>query len=74
MLQKEGIFEKVHNITRAILQDLRGFIWIGTQDGLNRYDGYEFMVYRHDPQDPHSLSDNQITSTPVQKFVPPESP
>jgi signal transduction histidine kinase/ligand-binding sensor domain-containing protein len=37
-------------------------MWIGTQDGLNRYDGYEFAVYRHDPDDPYSLRDDFIES------------
>jgi PAS domain S-box-containing protein len=44
----------------AILQDSQGFLWIGTQDGLNKYDGYSFTVYRHDPTDPASLSGNTI--------------
>lgn len=44
----------------SIVQDDKGFIWIGTQDGLNRYDGYSFKVYKHNPQDPNSLSDNYI--------------
>jgi ligand-binding sensor domain-containing protein/serine phosphatase RsbU (regulator of sigma subunit) len=44
----------------SILQDQRGFLWIGTLDGLNRYDGYTFTVYKLDRQDPHSLSSNVI--------------
>lgn len=44
----------------TILQDSRGFMWFGTSDGLNRYDGYNFRVYRHDPKDPHSISANSI--------------
>ncbi len=44
----------------AILQDRQGFMWFSTQEGLNRYDGYEFKNYRHDPDDPHSLSENQV--------------
>jgi ligand-binding sensor domain-containing protein len=39
-----------------ILQDLQGFMWFGTQYGLNRYDGYRFKVFKHEPDDPHSLS------------------
>jgi ligand-binding sensor domain-containing protein/serine phosphatase RsbU (regulator of sigma subunit) len=44
----------------CVLQDSRGFIWFGTQDGLNRYDGYEFRIYKHDPADQNSLNDNFI--------------
>src|SRR5215216_2755806 len=47
---------------QIILQDRRGFLWFGTQDGLNRYDGYEFKVYKPDPDDANSLSDRWITS------------
>jgi signal transduction histidine kinase/ligand-binding sensor domain-containing protein len=46
----------------AILQDHQGFMWFGTEDGLNQYDGYHFTVYRHDPDDPASLSDNVVYS------------
>ncbi len=44
----------------VILQGSQGFLWIGTQDGLNRYDGYTFTVYRHDPTEPTSLNTNLI--------------
>jgi signal transduction histidine kinase/ligand-binding sensor domain-containing protein len=44
----------------TILQDDQGFMWFGTFDGLNRYDGYEFKVYRNNPQDPNSLSANLV--------------
>ena len=47
---------------QAILQDRRGFLWFGTKDGLNRYDGYEFVVFRHDPADPASLSSSHVTA------------
>jgi signal transduction histidine kinase/ligand-binding sensor domain-containing protein len=39
-----------------IVQDDGGFIWFGTQNGLNRFDGYKCKVFRHDPQRPDSLS------------------
>lgn len=38
-----------------IVQDDQGFMWFGTQYGLNRFDGYEYKVFIHDPQDPNSL-------------------
>lgn len=44
----------------SILQDSRGFLWFGTLDGLNKYDGYSFTVYKSDPRDPHTLSNNTI--------------
>jgi len=43
-----------------IYQDKQGFLWFATQDGLNRYDGYSFLVMRHDPRDSNSISDNYV--------------
>jgi ligand-binding sensor domain-containing protein/signal transduction histidine kinase/DNA-binding response OmpR family regulator len=45
----------------CIYQDKRGFMWIGTRDGLNRYDGYQMVIYRFDPKDSSSISDNFIS-------------
>src|SRR5580765_652883 len=45
---------------RAIAQDRDGFIWIGTQAGLNRFDGYGFQVYKHGRTDPASLTHNHV--------------
>ncbi|CAN5761782.1 two-component regulator propeller domain-containing protein [soil metagenome] len=50
------------NSVSSILQDTRGFMWFGTKDGLNRYDGYNVLVFRHDPFDPASISDSDITA------------
>ncbi len=47
---------------QAIVKDKYGFMWFGTLDGLNRYDGYNFTIYRNDPKNLHSISDNDITS------------
>ncbi len=46
----------------CIEQDSLGFMWFCTADGLNRYDGYDFTVYRHDPDDPGSLGPGEIWS------------
>ena len=46
----------------VIFQDSRGFLWFGTQDGLNRFDGYTFKTYKPDPDAPYSLSDRWINS------------
>ena len=45
---------------KRIIQDSKGFIWIGTQQGLNRYDGNEFEIFNYNPQDPSSLSNGWI--------------
>ena len=45
----------------AILQDRYGYLWIGTENGLNRYDGYAFKQFHHDPTDPNSLSDDDVS-------------
>ncbi|HXB10298.1 MAG TPA: two-component regulator propeller domain-containing protein [Puia sp.] len=50
-----------HNKVNCILQDRRGFIWMGTEDGLNRYDGKNFVVFNSIPGDSLGLSGNIIT-------------
>jgi signal transduction histidine kinase/ligand-binding sensor domain-containing protein/DNA-binding response OmpR family regulator len=47
------------NVT-CILQDSKGFMWFGTRDGLNRYDGYNFTVFKHDPASKNSLSNDFV--------------
>lgn len=51
----------------SIVQDARGFLWIGTQDGLNRFDGYSFKVYRREQDNPGSLGHNFINSLYIDK-------
>ncbi|HSO77505.1 MAG TPA: two-component regulator propeller domain-containing protein, partial [Bacteroidales bacterium] len=46
----------------CIFRDSKGFIWLGTNDGLNCYDAYSFRVYRHNRNDAFSISGNTITS------------
>ncbi len=48
------------NSIYSMTQDEHGFLWMGTQDGLNRWDGHQFMVFRRDTASPNSLSDNFI--------------
>jgi ligand-binding sensor domain-containing protein len=48
------------SIVNDVLHDRSGFIWFATEEGINIYDGYCFRVLRHDPNDPSSLSYNQI--------------
>lgn len=48
------------NASRCLIQDRFGFIWIGTIDGLNRYDGYDYKTYQKDPSDSTSISDDFI--------------
>jgi len=46
----------------CIFQDSRGFMWFGTEDGLNKYDGYKFTVYKYSAENDNSLSNNAVTS------------
>ena len=55
---EEGLSQ---SIVECVIQDSRGFMWFGTEDGLNKYDGYNFSVLRNDPDDPNSLSQNHVT-------------
>ncbi|MES2733802.1 MAG: two-component regulator propeller domain-containing protein [Bacteroidota bacterium] len=48
------------NSVTSLLQDHKGFIWIGTYDGLNRFDGFSTQIKRHASNNPHSLTDNRI--------------
>ncbi|MBS1664095.1 MAG: response regulator [Bacteroidetes bacterium] len=51
-----------NNAVTSIYQDRRGFMWFGTYDGLNRYDGYGFTVYRNVIGDSNSIAFNNLTS------------
>jgi signal transduction histidine kinase/ligand-binding sensor domain-containing protein/CheY-like chemotaxis protein len=55
---RNGLSERNVNF---IYQGKRGFMWIATRDGLNRYDGYRIKVFRNNPDDPYSISNNYIT-------------
>lgn len=50
------------NPVMAITQDKNGFLWFGSQDGLNKYDGYKFQVFKANDNDSSSISDNFITA------------
>ena len=49
-----------HNSVYAVLQDTQGFMWFGTQDGLDRWDGYEFRSWKHDRDDLSSLGSSWV--------------
>lgn len=51
-----------HPSVYAILQDRSGFLWFGSANGLNRFDGYRFKSYFHHPHDPASLSSNSLSA------------
>ena len=48
------------NTVYAVLQDSRGFMWFGTENGLNRFDGYTFTAYRNTPRNENSLINNYV--------------
>lgn len=52
----------------AIIQDNDGFLWFGTQSGLNKYDGSKFTIFVHDDSDSASISENWITSICQDKY------
>ncbi len=56
---KEGLSQ---SSILTLIQDDKGFIWAGTQDGLNRYDGYDFKVFKHRIDNKNSLSNSFINT------------
>jgi ligand-binding sensor domain-containing protein/two-component sensor histidine kinase len=60
--RRYGIEDGLSQVTaRCILEDkVDGYMWIGTQDGLNQFDGYTFKVFRHSSENPTSISHNRI--------------
>jgi ligand-binding sensor domain-containing protein len=59
-----------NNEITYIFQDRDGFMWFGTEDGLNRYDGYSFKVFKHNPKQPNSL--RPLKRTPSTWMFPPK--
>lgn len=49
-----------HNTVTSVLQDYKGYLWIGTYGGLNRYDGNKFTIFRHDTQDSTSIRNSAV--------------
>lgn len=49
-----------HNQVKSFYKDRQGFLWIGTISGLNRFDGYQFKVFRNDPRNPESIINDDI--------------
>lgn len=62
-IDRIGLKEGLSNSeVRCIYQDKKGFIWFGTYDGLNRYDGYDFKIYRNQPGDGNSIIHSYVNS------------
>lgn len=61
---RDGLSQTIVN---SVEQDQKGFIWIGTQDGLNKFDGYKFTVFKPDPFDDNSIADNYINTIKADK-------
>jgi len=57
LTEKNGLSQ---GTVKWIIKDNQGYMWFGTRDGLNRYDGYRFTVFKNDPKDLSSISDNYI--------------
>jgi serine phosphatase RsbU (regulator of sigma subunit)/ligand-binding sensor domain-containing protein len=57
---EQGLSQSIIN---TIMKDSKGFMWFGTQSGLNKYDGYEFVIYKNNPFDSTAISNNLIQST-----------
>ncbi len=49
-----------NNNINCFLRDSKGFVWIGTSDGLNRFDGYSFKLFNYDPDDPSTIRNSLI--------------
>jgi ligand-binding sensor domain-containing protein len=54
---EEGLSQST---VRTILNDSEGYMWFGTRDGLNRYDGNKITIYRHNPKDSTTISSSDI--------------
>ena len=54
------------NTVTALAQDAQGFVWVGTQGGLHRYDGQRYRLFRHDPRDPASMPESYVTALAVE--------
>ncbi|MET4141082.1 ligand-binding sensor domain-containing protein/signal transduction histidine kinase [Pedobacter sp. UYP1] len=70
VLQAQPYYFKHYQVEHALsnnsvfcsTQDRSGFMWMGTKDGLNRFDGYSFKTYRHDPANQKSLGNDKVHS------------
>src|ERR1051325_838971 len=54
------------NVT-SVIQDSLGFMWYGTHEGINKFDGYKFIPFKHDPKNPNSLVSDDVSCMAVEK-------
>jgi len=64
MTSEQGLSQ---NSVSCIIQDSTGFLWAGTESGLNRFDGHNFVVFQPEPGNPNSISDNIINTLTLDK-------
>ena len=57
-----------HQLVKCILKDSKGYMWFGTKDGLNKYDGINMVIYENDPNDTNSISHNAVYSIAEDKY------
>jgi two-component system sensor histidine kinase/response regulator len=60
-IEKLSVYSRLANPQiYSVANDHQGFLWFGTTDGLKRYDGYQFISFQHEPDQPGSLSNNNV--------------
>ena len=62
---KEGLSQ---GLVMSMMQDKEGYMWFGTSDGLNKYDGYNITIYRNNPDDKYSLPENVVSGLAEDKY------
>jgi ligand-binding sensor domain-containing protein len=59
--------DDIGSVIAGMTQDTQGFLWLSTQNGLYKYDGYQYTSYHHEPLNPNSLANDDIWSVAADK-------